>query len=170
MHQHLHSLTRAVILGALAFSCTIAAAQTWRWIDPATGRVVYSDIRPAGKVKDLVRIGSGGAQNTGDDANLSFAARQAAQKYPVTLYSGPECQPCNDARQLLSKRGVPFTEKSVQTDTEKTELKNLVGDDFVPTLRVGVQRVRGFEAGAYNNLLDLAGYPKAETKAPTVAQ
>jgi glutaredoxin len=171
MHRHLHSLTRAVILGALAFSCTIAAAQTWRWTDPATGRVIYSDIRPAGKVKDLVRIERSGAQATGDDANLSFAARQAAQKYPVTLYSGPECQPCNDARQLLSKRGVPFTEKSVQTDTEKAELKNLIGDDFVPTMRVGAQRVRGFDASAYNNLLDLAGYPKTEaTATPTAAQ
>jgi len=39
-------------------------------------------------------------------------------------------------------------------------LKKLVGDAFVPTLRVGKQSTRGFEAGAYNNLLDLAGYPK----------
>jgi len=30
----------------------------------------------------------------------------------------------------------------------------------VPALKVGKQSFRGFEAGAYNNLLDLAGYPK----------
>ncbi|MDR1648543.1 MAG: glutaredoxin family protein [Zoogloeaceae bacterium] len=170
MNRHLHPLIRAAIFSILAFSCAIASAQTWRWTDPASGRVIYSDFPPAGKVKDLVRIDRGSAQVvSSEDTSLSFATRQAAQKYPVTFYSGPECQPCNDARQLLSKRGVPFTEKSVQTEVERNELKTLVGDDFVPTLRVGSQRVRGFDASAYNNLLDLAGYPKNEAST-TAAQ
>ena len=43
---------------------------------------------------------------------------------------------------------------------KRRKLKQLVGDLFVPALKVGNQRVRGFEAGAYDNLLDLAGYPK----------
>jgi hypothetical protein len=30
----------------------------------------------------------------------------------------------------------------------------------VPALKVGKQSFRGFEAAAWNNLLDLAGYPK----------
>ena len=40
----------------------------------------------------------------------------------------------------------------------------LVGDFFVPSIKVGKQSFRGFEAGAYNNLLDLAGYPKSAAK------
>jgi len=55
---------------------------------------------------------------------------------------------------------VPFSEKMLQKQEDIDELKKLVGDAFVPTLRVGKQSTRGFEAGAYNNLLDLAGYPK----------
>ena len=61
---------------------------------------------------------------------------------------------------MLNSRGVPFTEKMVQKQEEFDELKQLVGDAYVPTLKVGKQSFRGFETGAYNNLLDLAGYPK----------
>ena len=34
----------------------------------------------------------------------------------------------------------------------------------VNSLKVGNQRFRGFETGAYDNLLDLAGYPKTTLK------
>ena len=67
---------------------------------------------------------------------------------------------CKQARDLLNGRGIPFTEKMVQKQEDVDELKQLVGDTFVPALKVGKQSFRGFEAGAYNNLLDLAGYPK----------
>ena len=36
-------------------------------------------------------------------------------------------------------------------------------ETFVPGLKVGSQTFPGFEAGSWNNLLDLAGYP---TSAP----
>ena len=36
-----------------------------------------------------------------------------------------------------------------------------VGDAAVPTVKVGKQTFRGFDASAYGNLLDLAGYPKS---------
>lgn len=34
-----------------------------------------------------------------------------------------------------------------------------LGNLFIPTLKVGKQPVKGFSADAYNNVLDLAGYP-----------
>ena len=56
---------------------------------------------------------------------------------------------------------MPFAEKMLQSQEDVAELKQLVGDAFVPALKVGKQSFRGFEAGAWNNLLDLAGYPKS---------
>ncbi|MBK6355542.1 MAG: glutaredoxin family protein [Betaproteobacteria bacterium] len=83
----------------------------------------------------------------------------------MTLYTSADCVlECKNARDLLTGRGVPFTEKMVQTPEEVAELKQLVGDLFLPSLKVGKQSFRGFEAGAYNNLLDLAGYPKSTAK------
>jgi glutaredoxin len=164
VNPHLHFFVRVFCAGVLALACTVAAAQTYRWTDPATGRTIYSDFPPTGKVKDLARIGAAGANNVEVNEfgqEVSFAARQAAQKYPVVLYTGAECPPCTQARELLSKRGVPFTEKTVQTPAEINELKALIGDETIPSLKVGSQKIRGFEPFTYNNVLDLAGYPKA---------
>jgi len=167
MTSRFHMVFRIGCAGVLAFFCTLAMAQTWRWTDPATGRTMYSDSPPAGKVKNLVRIGPAGMAT--ENLDMPYQIRMAAQKYPVTLYTGLDCEPCNAARQLLGKRRVPFTERSIQSDAEKEELKLLIGDTFVPTLRVGTQRVRGFDAAAYDNILDLAGYPKAPAEAATPA-
>jgi hypothetical protein len=52
----------------------------------------------------------------------------------------------------------------LQKPEDAEELKQLIGDAFVPSMKVGKQSFRGFEAGAYNNLLDLAGYPKSAAK------
>ena len=51
-------------------------------------------------------------------------------------------------------------EKMVQTAEDQEALKKLVGDLYIPSLKIGQQVMRGFEPTGYNNLLDLAGYPK----------
>ena len=85
-----------------------------------------------------------------------------AEAFPVTLYTSAECvADCKQARDLLNGRGIPFTEKMVQKQEDIDELKQLVGDAAVPTVKVGKQTFRGFDASAYGNLLDLAGYPKS---------
>jgi glutaredoxin len=94
---------------------------------------------------------------------LPFALRKAKENFPVTLYTSADCTTdCKQAREILNGRGVPFTEKMLQNAEDANELKQLVGDVFIPSLKVGKQSFRGFESGAYNNLLDLAGYPASE--------
>jgi glutaredoxin len=147
---------RYLLMLCLALPGTSLLADTYRWTDSA-GKTVISDTPPPGSPKALVK--AGGKAETGD--NLSFATKKAAEAFPVTLYTAADCvNECKQARDLLNGRGVPFAEKMVQKPEEIAELKQLIGDAFVPSLKVGSQRFRGFEAGAYNNLLDLAGYPK----------
>jgi len=149
-------MRRLLILG-LALASICVQAQTYRWVDSA-GRTVISDTPPPGKSKSLSK--SGEAAESGDA--LPFATKKAMESFPVTLYTSADCvEDCKKARDLLNGRGVPFTEKMVQKQEEFEELKQLVGDAYVPSIKVGNQRSRGFEAGAYNNLLDLAGYPKS---------
>ena len=127
----------------LLLAATCAVGDTYRWTDSA-GRTVVSDTPPPGKTNEV---------------------RRAVENFPVTLYTSADCvSECKQAREFLNGRGVPFTEKMVQTPEEVAELKGLVGDTFVPSLKVGNQRFRGFETGAYDNLLDLAGYPKTTLK------
>ena len=144
-----------LVLGLLLTSLSVTA-QTYRWTDPATGKTVISDNPPPANAKKVTRAGE--APTPGD--NLPFATRQAMEKFPVTLYTAPDClAECKSARDLLNKRGIPFSEKMVQKPEDVEEIKKLVGDAFVPVLKVGRQSVRGFLADSYNNVLDLAGYP-----------
>ncbi|MBS1145266.1 MAG: hypothetical protein H6R14_2672 [Proteobacteria bacterium] len=141
-------------------STTVAQAETYRWTD-AGGRTVISDSPPPGKAKGVLKTGEKPEASDG----MSFATKKAMEAFPVTLYTAADCvAECKNARELLNRRSVPFTEKMLQSAEEAAELKQLVGDAFVPSIKVGKQSFRGFEAGAYDNLLDLAGYPKSAAK------
>jgi glutaredoxin len=148
---------RYLLMLCLALASASVVAETYRWVDPA-GRTVISDTPPPGRMHSVSKAGASAA----DDDGLPFAVKRAAENFPVTLYTSADCTTqCKDGRDLLNGRGVPFAEKMLQSQEDVTELKQLVGDAFVPALKVGKQSFRGFEAGAWNNLLDLAGYPKS---------
>jgi hypothetical protein len=148
---------RYLLMLCLALASASVVAETYRWVDPA-GRTVISDTPPPGRMHSVSKAGASAA----DDDGLPFAVKRAAENFPVTLYTSADCTTqCKDGRDLLNGRGVPFAEKMLQSQEDVAELKQLVGDAFVPALKVGKQSFRGFEAGAWNNLLDLAGYPKS---------
>ncbi|MFZ2973365.1 MAG: glutaredoxin family protein [Ferribacterium limneticum] len=151
---------RYLLTLCLVLATASVQAETYRWTDGG-GQTVVSDTPPPGRAKGVVKVGGKPEASDG----LSFATKRAMESFPVTLYTSADCvNDCKNARDLLSGRGVPFTEKMVQKPEDVAELKDLVGDTFVPSLKVGKQSSRGFEAGAYNNLLDLAGYPKSAAK------
>jgi glutaredoxin len=155
-----HLLSLCLVLATIGVQ-----AETYRWTD-GSGQTVVSDTPPPGRTKGLVKLG--GKPETSD--GMSFATKRASEAFPVTLYTSADCvAECKSAREQLTTRGVPFTEKMVQKPEEVAELKELVGDFFVPSLKVGNQRFRGYEAGAYDNLLDLAGYPKTSANATKTA-
>ncbi|HVL59535.1 MAG TPA: glutaredoxin family protein, partial [Burkholderiaceae bacterium] len=81
---------------------------------------------------------------------------------PVVLYTTRDCQPCSQARSHLFKRGIPFAEKVVATRDDADAYRALgFGDLSFPAVSIGRQRSSGFEAGAWDRLLDTAGYPKS---------
>lgn len=147
----------ALVMSALAGPGQ--AQTTYRWIDKATGQTVFSDHPPPPGAK-LLETKGGAARD--DENALPYAVRQAATKYPVTLYTAANCtELCASARTLLNGRGVPFSEKMLNNPEESAAVAKQMGNEaFVPGLTVGSQNHPGFDAGAWNNLLDLAGYPK----------
>ena len=125
---------RKLCLMALALFSCLAFAQTYRWIDPATGKTMITDIPPPRTVKTVDKLKKGESEQSGPE---SFATRRAAENFPVTLYASADCiAECKDARNLLNKRGVPFNEKLLQTKEDADELKALVGEPFIPSLKV----------------------------------
>jgi len=155
-------LRTAAFWGALAIVGTMtiqAHAQTIYRIVGSDGKVTFSDKPPAtAEQGKIATTGVGAAAAAG--GNLPYELRQVANKYPVTIYTAPDCAPCNAGRALLSGRGVPFTERTITTAEDTAALQRLTGENSLPVMAVGGQRVKGFSDVEWNQYLDAAGYPK----------
>jgi glutaredoxin len=151
-------LTWFVSFAGLLAPFDAAAQQIYRFVGP-DGRITFSDRPPA---EPGARAGSaaGPAVSSGSDtAALPFELRQAAQAYPVTLFSGPECGPCEQGRSMLRSRGIPFSEKTVSTNEDIESLKRLAGVATLPVLTIGGQQLKGYSQFEWTQFLDAAGYP-----------
>ncbi|HEX7605813.1 MAG TPA: glutaredoxin family protein, partial [Usitatibacter sp.] len=86
----------------------------------------------------------------------------AKRRNPVTLYTGGDCgDACVKGRELLERRGIPYTERDAQiNDADREALKKLVGSLYVPTLVVGEATTKGFDEDLWQAAFDSAGYPK----------
>ncbi len=146
----------AVVLGLAAFSA--GAQGVYRIVGP-DGRVTFSDRPPpASDARAVGSTGSAAAPDTG--SQLPFQLRQVVGRYPVTLYTGKECAPCNSGRNLLNARGIPYTEKTVDTPEDGDALKRLSGEASLPFLTIGGQQIKGYSDTEWTQFLDAAGYPK----------
>lgn len=144
-----------IALSLLVLFASLASAQQYRWIDER-GQVQYGDTPPA-SAKDVQR-----KYFDTRPAQSSAALEEAAQRSPVTLYTSPNCEaPCRDARRLLDRRRVLFSEVSVFDDATLAELKTSTGDARIPALRVGSQALVGLNHAMWNAALDAAQYPPA---------
>ena len=147
-------------------SCALTAVHSqaqslYKWID-AQGRISYSD-RPAPPgevVKDVSAtintMGAGEAQVGG----MGFEAQQVASKSPVTLYSAKGCPPCDEGRNLLRKRGVPYSEKLIESESDLKALQDKFNAQTLPILTVGSNTRNGFSSLDWDSALDAAGYAK----------
>lgn len=144
-------LACAAVLAALP----LPALAQYKVVGP-DGRVTYTDRPPANAAQAqpmVLRAGGGGAPE------LPAALRQVVKQHAVTLYSGPQCAPCDAGRALLAQRGVPFTEKRVQTAADVAALRQLSGAANLPLLSVGKRQLPGLVAADWQRALDAAGYP-----------
>ena len=142
----------------LAGVTVVSTAQTVYRIVGADGKVTYSD-KPPAETRVKVTSGAGGSGGGVATASLPFELRQVAQKYPVTLYTGENCGPCQSARSMLITRGVPFTEKTVITVEDSQALTRLSGENSLPFGTIGGQQLKGFSDAEWTQFLNAAGYP-----------
>lgn len=132
------------------------------------GKITYTDRAPTGTSSKVVPFGSGaqaGDSAGGENALLPIELRQAAAKYPVTLYTATDCPPCDTARTLLQQRGIPYLEKRVQSEEDMLAMERLTGGRAVPGATIGPQQLRGLNVADWTAYLDAAGYPR-ESRLP----
>jgi glutaredoxin len=153
--KHRRAALPALLLLALAAG---PAHALFKVVGP-DGRVTYTDRAPSpseGRMQPVNR-------DTGraSDLQLPYALRQVASRFPVTLFTASDCgDACTMARSFLSRRGVPYAERTANTSEEREAWERVVGGTQAPTLMVGSQSLRGFTPAAWDETLDVAGYPK----------
>lgn len=142
-------------LGVALLLAGSAHAELYRSVD-SQGRVHYSDKPlPEAEVEKL-RFGKAPSQE-----NIPYETGVAMKKYPVTLYVADTCKEgCTSARELLNKRGIPYTEKNLVSKEDIDAFKAASGGDIVPVLVVGKTWLKGFQPDTWQQELDVAGYPK----------
>ncbi|MDZ4203030.1 MAG: glutaredoxin family protein [Gallionella sp.] len=150
-------MSRFVILLGLLLLAPAGAEEVYRWVD-ANGKVHYGDKPPAQAARvDTLKLG-----DTPAPPELPYETRRAQQNFPVTLYIGDSCgEFCAKARELLTRRGIPFSEKRLITQQEIDAFKAAAGSDGIPALSVGKMYLNGFQSERWHGELDVAGYPKS---------
>lgn len=133
------------------------AQPIYRIVGP-DGKITFSDKVPASSTNATALDASGKSLPPGGPA-LPFELRQVVAKYPVTLYTSSNCAPCGSGRALLSGRGVPFTEKTVNTNQDVEALQRMSGESSLPFLTIGGQQIKGFSETEWTQFLTAAGYP-----------
>jgi glutaredoxin len=148
----------SIALLAIGVVVSAGAQGMYRWEDK-NGRVTYSDTPPPKDAKTQTQKKLG--DNIIEQEKLPFATKAAQEKNPVTLYVTNCGEPCTAARALLSKRGIPFSEKNPAADpAAAVKLKEVAGDLDVPTMTIGSNAQKGFLESAWSAALDSAGDPK----------
>lgn len=147
----------AALFAASALMVGAAAHAQYKVVEP-DGRVTYTDrpslagtarVAPLNLPTDVAASGE----------SLPAALQQPSARFPVTLYTMPACAPCDNGRNYLRRRGIPFTERTVTTVADSKAFQALNLGTEVPVLRIGQQVLRNFSEATWANDLDLAGYP-----------
>ena len=148
-------------LAAAMLAAPAGAQQVFRIVGP-DGKVTFSDKPPVAanaRLAPVVPLAGSGSGAVGNGVALPFELRQVASRYPVTLYTSDNCGPCGSGRAYLSSRGIPFTEKTVNTAEDAQALQRFSGDNSLPLLTIGGQQIRGYSQTEWGQFLDAAGYP-----------
>lgn len=156
----MRSLPARVALLVLATAACAANAQVYRIVGP-DGRVTFSDKPPTEPGMRASAAPISGQPSPGGSAVLPLELRQTVSRFPVTLYTGPNCAPCSAGRNFLAARGIPFAERTVSTADDVAAFQRLsAGATTLPLLTIGGQQLKGYAEPEWAQYLDAAGYPQ----------
>ena len=147
------------ILALVAALVALPGYAMYKVVGP-DGKITYTDVPPSGSGSRVVPMGSAATPAPTPEVSLPADLRQAASRYPVTLYSATNCEPCETGRRWLRERGIPFSEKTVTSSDDVESFRRATGSSDLPALMVGPQVLRGLSQDQWGSYLDAAGYPR----------
>ena len=150
-------LLSTILLSSICATSTYAAP--YKWTDEK-GVVHYSDQPPPENAKPGKENVGAGVNVANTDKALPYALKQAMQKYPVTLYAIANCGVCDQSRNFLKQRGIPFTEKNINTQLDLEAMNKIDASNNFPVIMIGARKFTGFTPSDLTSTLDAAGFPK----------
>ena len=164
--SHNPALLPVLFLAACAALASGAshAQNLYRSVGP-DGRVTYSDRAVNSNAKASSEAAGNAESSAPANAQLPYELRQTASRYPVMIYTGKDCFPCDEARSFLQSRGIPYGERTIETSSDVAALKKLSGQDNLPFATIGNQHLKGFGSDSWTQYLNAAGYP-AQSQLP----
>src|SRR5512142_1499407 len=127
-------MKKVFLLLSLLMLANAQASELYRSVDKE-GKVHYSD-SPLQDTEDVQALKP--VKDPVPDENLPYATKVARDNFPVTLYTFPDCgSGCQLGRDLLNKRGVPLTEKSLTKPEDIEAYQKASGDSRYPGMSVG---------------------------------
>ncbi len=160
----LPTLHRSLLLSLALCAPALPAWAQYKVVQP-DGSITYTDRPPSATTARITSMGKGSTPTGQPDVAFPLDLRQAAQRYPVVLYTSADCTPCDNGRRLLAQRGVPYTERRIVSEEDALMLERLSGGRTVPSLTIGAQPMRGLSETDWTAYLDAAGYPR-ESRLP----
>lgn len=148
---------RVSLFCLLFLSLTGAHAEMYKWVD-STGKMHFGDQVPPISATQIQKKTV--APEAAGQPNLPYVLALAVKNNPVIFYTASNCLPCDEGRVLLKKRGIPFVEKTVNTNEDAIKMKQVSGDTRLPLLIVGSEKKIGFDANRWQSMLTSAGYPE----------
>ncbi len=152
------SVRRPALAALLALLPLHAAWALYKVVGPG-GQVTFTDIPPLSGTHQVQRLTS--QATPAPPPSLPAELRAVVARYPVVIYTMPECAACDDGVQLLRQRGIPYTELRVDNPAARARFAQLShGVRRLPLLAIGaLQLTPGFDAAAWQHALSAAGYP-----------
>ena len=74
----------------------------------------------------------------------------------VTIFTGPGCSACKQAKEFMSQNGIKFTERNIGDDPSARDELTRKGFRAVPVIQVGGESMVGFNPKRLRELLGLS--------------
>lgn len=163
-HPGYRRLAAALLGLVLLVIAEAAAAQVYKWKDEH-GVTHYGDTPPPRVKSDILKTDRPAPARA---PVLPYELARAVQAAPVVLYTTARCDGCDQGRALLRARGIPFSERTVNTGEDQQQLERANGGrSELPLLLVGSRKVAGFQAAAWQDALTAAAYPRQKMLPPS---
>jgi hypothetical protein len=150
--------TRRLRLAAVAMllgGAAVGALAQYKIVGP-DGKVTYTDKPPT---PADIRVNNGTPAGNSATGGMPYETRQAMGKFPVTLYAAKGCALCDQTRDALRQRGVPYSEYSVNTNADILALQARFNGTVLPVVVIGAQTLKASQPTDLQGYLDAAGYP-----------